>query len=303
MWTAISLALAYAAVFTLYAAWAGSRVAAGAQAWPFVLAIPLVYAAIPLAFVCVWFAVAWKFRAPRPPEATLDLRGTLKLFWNEFVTIAGNSPRMIGYRMLVPDPPPSRCDQPILLLHGVMCNAGVWHPFLRWFRRRGVDAVYALSYGPPLASIELFADQAAAKIDAILEATGARQVIVVAHSMGGLVMRAYLRRYGGAKVSRLVTIATPHEGSMHAWLALGQPALQLRPRNAWLDDLGTPQGSDLPAIVSLWSWHDSMVTPQTSARAHFAENVEVAGVGHTAMLRDPAVFERVVEEIRKARGR
>ncbi|HVF63466.1 MAG TPA: alpha/beta fold hydrolase [Casimicrobiaceae bacterium] len=300
MWTALSLTLAYGAVFAAYATWAISRVAAGASPWPFVLALPFVYLVIPLSFVVVWFIVAWMFRADRPASTRLDLKRRLWLFWREFSTIAGNSPRMIAYARLMADPAPEPSSAPILLVHGILCNAGVWSPFRRWLNRRGVGPVYALSYGPPLASIDLFAEQVASRIDDVLRATGATRVIAIAHSMGGLVMRAYLKRFGGSKVSRLVTIATPHQGSFHAWLAVGQSVAQLRPRNPWLAQLGAPAGSDLPPIVSLWSWHDSMVTPQTSSRVEFGENVEVAGVGHTALLRDEAVFERVLEEIRKA---
>ncbi len=301
MWTAVSLALAYGAIFGLYAVWTASSVTAGASVWPFVIGLPLVYLAVPLLFVSIWFAIAWLFRAKRPDGTRLGARGALALFWHEFVTIAGNSPRMIFYRLLTPDPPPAPSRAPVLLIHGVLCNAGVWHPFKRWLEDRGIAPVYTLSYGPPLASIELFAEQAAAKIEAILQDTGARKVIVVAHSMGGLVMRAYLRRFGGSNVARLVTIATPHEGSVLAWIAFGQSIAQLRPRNPWLTELGTPEGADLPPIVSLWSWHDSMVAPQTSSRVAFGENIEVAGVGHTALLRDRQVFERVLEEITKAR--
>jgi len=301
LWTAVSLALAYGAIFGLYAFWAASHVANGSSAWPFVLGLPLAYGAVPLLFVSLWFAMAWLFRAERPAATHLRLRGVLRLLWHEFVTIAGNAPRMIFYRVLSPDPPPAPSHAPLLLIHGVLCNGGVWHPFTRWLEDRGVAPVYTLSYGPPLASIELFAEQAAAKIDAILADTGARQVIVVAHSMGGLVVRAFLRRYGGAKIARLVTIATPHEGSVLAWIAFGQSVAQLRPRNPWLAALGTPEGADLPPIVSLWSWHDSMVAPQTSSRVAFGENIEVAGVGHTALLRDREVFERVLVEIEKVR--
>lgn len=300
-WTAVSLALAYGAIVGLYAFWGASKFAGGASAWPFVAGAPFVYLAVPLLFVSIWFAMAWLFRAERPPATHLRLRGVVRLFWHEFVTIAGNAPRMIFYRLLTPDPPAAPSHAPLLLIHGVLCNGGVWGPFKRWLEDRGIAPVYTLSYGPPLASIEVFADQAAAKIDAILADTGARQVIVVAHSMGGLVMRAFLRRYGGAKVARLVTIATPHEGSALAWIAFGQSVAQLRPRNSWLAALGTPEGADLPPIVSLWSWHDSMVAPQTSARVAFGENIEVAGVGHTALLRDREVFERVLVEIEKAR--
>jgi pimeloyl-ACP methyl ester carboxylesterase len=302
MWTSVSLAVAYGAILLLYGAWAATRVAHGAQVWPFVVALPIVYLAVPFAFVLLWFAVAWRFRAERPDDVRLRAGGMLRLFWREFVTVAGNAPRMIAYRWLMRDPPKARAGFPVLLVHGVLCNAGVWYPFARWLRKRGVDSVYALSYGPPLAPIELFAEQAARRIDAIVAETGARGVIVIAHSMGGLVMRAYLKRHGGAKIARLVTIGTPHEGSFHAWLAAGPPMAQMRPRNPWLSGLGHPDGESLPPIVSLWSWHDSMVSPQTSSRVSFAENVEVAGVGHNALLRDPEVFERLLVEIRKARG-
>lgn len=302
MWTAVSLAAAYGAIFTLYGLWAAGRVAEGAAVWPFVLGLPFVYVAVPFVFVIVWFVVAGLYRVAPPHGNRLTAGERRRLFADEVLTVAGNSLRMIAYRWLMPDPPPAKADLPILLLHGVLCNAGVWHPFARWLKRRGIGPVYALSYGPPLASIETFAGQVAEKIDAILAATGARQVVVIAHSMGGLVMRTYLRDHGGAKIARLVTVGTPHEGSVHAWLGTGVCLGQMRPGSAWLAALGTPSGESLPPIVSLWSWHDSMVAPQTSSRIAFGENVEVSGIAHNALLRNPGVFERLREQIALARS-
>ena len=103
--------------------------------------------------------------------------------------------------------------------------------------------------------------------------------------MGGLVARAYLRRYGGRKVSPVITLGTPHHGSVHAWIFPGTSLAQLRPGNAWLAELN--RGAVAPAgvrVVSLWSWHDSMVAPQTSARLDGAENIALAGVGHNALV-------------------
>lgn len=300
MWTAITLSVSYGAIFALYGWWAFARVAAGAAMLPLVLALPAVYLAVPFLIVLGWFAIAWAFRAVRPREARLGIHGTLRLFWHEFVTIAGNSPRMILYALLMPDPAPLRAERPVLLLHGVLCNAGVWHPFARWAGRKGIRPIYALSYGPPLASIELFAEQAAAKIDQIRAETHAKRVVVIAHSMGGLVMRAYLRRHGGAKVAKLVTVGTPHEGSVHAWMAAGTSLAQMRPGNAWLADLGTPAGDDVPPIVSIWSWHDSMVAPQTSSQIGFGDNIVLGGVAHNALLRDPQVFALLAEQIERS---
>lgn len=302
MWTALALALAYASIFGLYGWWAAGEVAAGAALWPWLAALPIVYLAVPFVFVLASFALAHAFRAQRPPEVALSWRESLRLFVDEFVTVAGSAPRMIAYRWLLRDPPPAPATHPILLVHGVLCNAGVWHRFARWLRERGIGPVYTLSYGPPLASIEAFAEQAARKIDAILAATGASQVIVVSHSMGGLVMRVYLRAHGGAKVARLITVGAPHEGSVHAWMAVGACLAQMRPGNAWLAALGAPSGASLPPVVSIWSWHDSMVAPQTSSRIDYGENVVLSGIAHNALLRDARVFACLLDEIAQARS-
>lgn len=299
MWTALTIAIAYVAIFAAYAWWAFERIGAGATAWPFLVGWPVVHFAVPLLVVLASFLVAWLCRAQRPPDVRLSWRGALRLFWNEFRAVAGNAPRMVFYRVLLPEPRPAPSARPILLVHGVLCNAGMWSPFQRWLDQRHVAPVYTLSYGPPLAAIDVFAEQVAVKIDAILAATGAKRVVVVGHSMGGLVMLAYVRKYGGAKIARLITIGTPYAGSMHAWMGFGMSVAQLRPRNAWLCDLRRARVDALPPVVSLWSWHDSMVTPQTSSRIDFGDNVVVAGVGHNALLRDPEIFDLVRNEIDK----
>ena len=52
--------------------------------------------------------------------------------------------------------------------------------------------------------------------------------------------------------------------------------------------------------MSLWSWHDSMVAPQTSSRLAGAEHIELVGIGHNALLGDRHVFALVAEELKRA---
>ncbi len=301
MSSAISLALLVGAGVIVYA-WAALRAFAAGVSLGWLLAgIPVAMLAVPMLMCLFWFALAWLFRARRPEEVKLGTNGVLRLYWSEVLAMAGSIPRMIAYRWLMPDPPPAPAALPVLLLHGVLCNAGVWQPMRKYLAARGIGPIYALSYGPPLASIEHFADQAAHKIDAMLAATGARQVLIVGHSMGGLVARAYLRAYGGAKVRRVITLGTPHRGSVHAYVFPGTALTQLRPGTAWLEGLGaTPTEGDAPQIVSLWSWHDSMVAPQTSSILEEAENIALTGIGHNALLSDRVVFARVAAEIESA---
>jgi predicted alpha/beta hydrolase family esterase len=298
MWTAIALWAVIGAGVVAFASGAAHAIQSGASPWPWITAIPLVYLGSLFVFVAGYFTLAWTRRAPRPAYAKLSWRRALRLFRREYLAIAGSAPRMMGYRAVTRDPPPAPAADPILLLHGVLCNGGVWRSLKRRLRKAGLGPVYAPSYGPPLASIELFADQIAAKIDRILAATGARQVSIVAHSMGGIVARAYVRKHGGGKVRRVITIGTPHEGSAHAWLFPGTSLGQLRPGNPWLAALPEPSAAS-PPFVSVWSWHDSMVAPQTSARLRHGRNVEIVGVGHNALLTDPDVAQKVIDELRR----
>src|SRR5262249_40517087 len=85
------------------------------------------------------------------------------------------------------------------------------------------------------------------------------------------------------------------------FMFLGTSLSQLRPGNAWLRRLGETPADEEAGIVSLWSWHDTMVAPQTSSVLDRAENIALAGIGHNALLRDRKVFERVAAEIQRAR--
>ena len=303
MTTAIALWLVGGGGLALYVGWAATAVAGGASPWRYVAGLPLLYLAVLFAITLGWFALAWIFRSPRPPELRIGFAATLRLFWDEMRAIGRSGPRMALYRWLMREPAPAPAAAPVLLLHGVLCNAGALHGLRGDLVARKIGPVYALSYGPPLASIDVFADQVAAKVDAILGATGASRVAIVGHSMGGLVARAYLRRYGAQKVSSVMTLGTPHHGSVHAWLFPGTSLAQLRPGNAWLAELNRAEGAPAGVrLVSLWSWHDSMVAPQTSSRLAGAENIELSGIGHNALLGDRRVFALVAAELARGAG-
>ncbi|HLX27744.1 MAG TPA: alpha/beta fold hydrolase [Casimicrobiaceae bacterium] len=301
MWTAISLWLACAGVLALYVAVAVRGVAAGGNVVPWIVAAPILYFCAIFVLCASYFTIAWIWRARRPPEVRLNLRQTLKLWWDEYVTLAGSIPRLMLYSFLVRDPSPAPIKAPVLLVHGVLCNAGIWRRLARYLRENDVDGIYSLSYGPPLASVDSFAEQLARKIDAIVAATGAAKIIIVAHSMGGLVARAYIRAHGNARIARVVAIGTPHHGSVLAWFCPGAALAQMRPGNAWLAALNDEKMDPSLRFVSLWSWHDSMVAPQTSSELPGAVDVTLAGVGHNALLGDGRVFEFVRREIEEAR--
>ncbi len=50
-----------------------------------------------------------------------------------------------------------------------------------------------------------------------------------------------------------------------------------------------PADADGVPVASIWSWHDSMVTPQTSSRLERGRQRRADGVAHNALLDDPDV--------------
>jgi pimeloyl-ACP methyl ester carboxylesterase len=179
-----------------------------------------------------------------------------------------------------------------------MVNDGVWFTMRRYLARQSVAAVYTINYGPPYGDIEHFAEQLGAKIESVCAVTDAARVLLVCHSMGGLVARTYVRQRGSARIERIITIGTPHHGSMFATMLLGRCLAQMRPGNLWLAALNRDETKPFPVpITSIWSRHDSLVAPQASAELACAKDISLAGIGHNALLGDVGVIALVVQEI------
>ena len=296
--TAILLLALLLAGASTYVTWALHYVVQGASPWWFVAGAPFAYLAPVVVLVGAWFALSWIWRTPRPPNAQLDFAGSVRLFVGEVLAVAISWPLIALHRLVIRDPIPAPSRLPIVMVHGVMVNDGVWFTMRRCLARQAVGAVYTLNYGPPYGDIEHFAEQLDAKIESVCAATGATRVLLVCHSMGGLVARAYLRQRGPGRVERIITIGTPHHGSVFARGVVGRCLAQMRPGNAWLAELNRDETKPSPVpITSIWSRHDSLVAPQASGELACAENVPLVGVGHNALLGDRRVMDLVIRAI------
>lgn len=193
--------------------------------------------------------------------------------------------------------------QPILLVHGIICNSGVWQPFARWLTQQSAGSVESISLYPAFVSIDQYAEQLHQKIESLCSTYGVAQIRLVGHSMGGLVIRAYLHRYGATRVHRVVTLGSPHQGVYvkRDMMRIGENVRQLRVNSSWLKSLQTLETEPCPApITSIWSPDENIILPQDSSLLRYpnARNISLPGIGHNALLFSPSVWKETLLALR-----
>ncbi len=256
------------------------------------LAVPFTVAPLSIAIQIVVGSIV----DPRRPRTSLAR--VLAVWWRESMT----SQRMFLWRF----PFRSRADDPIphdphrpalLLIHGYLCNRAVWQPLLD----SGVlhDCTIAtVDLEPLFADIDRYADSVQVALTRLLEASGAARAILVCHSMGGIAARAYLRRHGDARVARVITLATPHHGTVFGRFGLGRNARQMAAGSDYLARLAASEGAALRAkFVCIASRDDNLIVPRSSPLLPGAGERTLEGVGHLALVADERAWRIVADEV------
>jgi len=243
------------------------------------------------------FVLSACFASRTPPEFRLGLAGRLRLLAEEFVssilTTSWLMPR--GRARMRIHPASDRV--PVLLLHGYGCNSGYWARLVPLLDAAGISHA-SIDLEPVGGSIDDYAAAVERTVEALRAATGARRVAIVAHSMGGLVARAWMRAHGSARVARLVTLGTPHQGTALARFGPGANARQMRRDGQWLQALaGSEDAATRALVTSIYTHHDNIVSPQTSSVLPGARHIAFGGVGHVALGHNRHVLDAVMGEL------
>jgi triacylglycerol lipase len=179
----------------------------------------------------------------------------------------------------------------VVFAHGFMAGAAVMDPLRRSVSHNlGLDTV-AFEYGP-LASFERTAKRLAS---VARMASAGRPLVLVGHSLGGLLAR-HAVEFESLSPALLLSIATPHRGTERATRLPGSLGRALRPGSDILTKL--PNTSSVPH-VSIVAGADTVVVPIASAAASGAEVHILAGVGHNEVLFHSDAHDLVCEFIRR----
>jgi len=281
---------------------ASSRALASALALGIALALLL---GLPLIAVAASFVVArvGSARGRDPLSAGCALRTVL----GETLQFSRAVLQMSAARHARPHARPPPADRPglppcpVMLIHGIVCNRGVWRALEQRLRAEALVPIGTVDLEPLLDDIDRQAQRLEPAVLALQQQCHGARVALVGHSLGGLVARALLRRIGSGAISHIVTIGSPHHGTTLA-RGLHWPATrQMAPDSAWLRTLNRLQeGRFGVPVTSVYSLEDNLIAPARSAQLGGAACHELRCLGHFDLLNAHRSLAAVMAALRSA---
>jgi triacylglycerol lipase len=209
-------------------------------------------------------------------------------FWQAHAFIFRADPAQ--YLTPAPDAPGGKA--PVLLIPGIYETWQFMRPVAQHLHRAGhpVHVVQKLGYNR--GTVEAMAHLAAAYLDE----RDLTDVVVVAHSKGGLIGKFLMTMSGaGMRVSRLVAVNTPFSGSIYANFFILPSIRAFSPHNPTLRILR--DNLELNGrITSIYGRFDPHIPGGSFVEG--ARNVQLDTMGHFRPIADP----RVLQEIDRAIG-
>jgi triacylglycerol lipase len=200
-------------------------------------------------------------------------------------------------------PASSLALDPILFVHGWNGSASNWSTMVSRFEKDGYPKTYlsTYTYNSSTSNKTLAETEVKSRVESLLKATGASKVDILAHSMGSLNSRYYIKFVAGGqeKVDDWVSFGGPNHGTKVANTCFTTTCLEMRIGSAFLTELNA--GDETPGTVNYGTWWspcDEFINPPESTILSGATNTKTPCISHLALVSDEAVYKEVREFIK-----
>jgi pimeloyl-ACP methyl ester carboxylesterase len=187
--------------------------------------------------------------------------------------------------------------RPIIVLHGYAMNRANFVPLAYRLGRAGLGPVLGFEYWT-LGRTAAAARQLAWFVEQVQQTTGARQVDLVGHSMGGVVAHYYVALLGGdGLVRHLVTLGSPHAGTDVSRAGIGAPTRELLVGSNLVTRLAAAPPPRSTRITTILSHADALVPASRQASVPGAERIVFDDLGHVSLLGSRRVARVVIDRL------
>jgi triacylglycerol lipase len=186
---------------------------------------------------------------------------------------------------------------PVVFVHGFSGSASNWTTAEAVFQAGGYSSGELFAYQYNWAqSNKTSAAGLASYVQQVLATTGASQVDIVNHSMGGLVSDWYIKELGGQQyVRHLASIAGANHGTTYATACTVDPScVEMLPGSSFIQTVTS--GDETPGTTKYATWYsacDGVIIPYTSTELNGATNNNVACQTHIGYLTDTVTLAKV----------
>jgi triacylglycerol lipase len=200
-------------------------------------------------------------------------------------------------------PASSLAQDPILFVHGWTESASLWNTMIGRFEKDGYakSALMAYSYNTATSNKTLAETEVKSHVETLLKNNpGATKVDIIAHSMGSLNTRWYIKFLGGeSKVDDWVSLGGPNHGTETANICGQTACVEMRVGSTFLKELNA--GDETPGTVNYGTWWspcDEIINPDESVILSGATNHKTACMTHAALTTDETVYKEVREFVK-----
>jgi triacylglycerol esterase/lipase EstA (alpha/beta hydrolase family) len=199
-------------------------------------------------------------------------------------------------------PASSLALDPILFVHGFARNASDWNTMISRFEKDGWPSSYlsAYSYNTSQSNKIDAEKEVKSHVESLLKATGATKVDIIAHSMGSLNTRWYIKFDGGESlVDDWVSLGGPNHGTNTANFCFSTSCVEMREGSTFLKELNA--GDETPGTVNYGTWRspcDEFINPDSSVILAGATNNETECISHLSLLTNENVYKQVREFVK-----
>lgn len=184
---------------------------------------------------------------------------------------------------------------PVILVHGLFHNASAWLVMMHRLNQAGYHNLQTYQYDSFFDSFDPAVEGLKVRLDGILGPHPDTKVILIGHSLGGLVCRAVAGdpRYRD-RIAGLMALGTPHHGSELAWLGGNRMSRGLIPGRSILQTVEALPDPDCPKLA-VYTPLDDFVFPLNMlqpGRAGWEERI-CPPMGHVWMLLSGTIFRMV----------
>ncbi len=191
---------------------------------------------------------------------------------------------------------------PILFVHGWSESASAWNTMVANFEKDGYakSELVAYSYNTSNSNKVSAEKEVKVRVENLLKSTGAAKVDIIAHSMGSLNSRWYIKFLGGeSKVDDWVSLGGPNHGTEFANFCFSTACTEMRVGSKFLAELNA--GDETPGAVNYGTWWspcDEIINPDSSVALSGATNTKTACISHGALRTDSTVYTQVREFVK-----